>query len=35
MLKDQLQEMEEQQTRLQQLAQKEKEDKGIIGWLWK
>lgn len=35
MLQDQLQQMEEQQIRLQQLAQKEKQDKGIIGWLWK
>lgn len=35
MLQEQLQDMEEQQTRLQQLAQKEKQDKGIFGWLWK
>ena len=35
MLQDQLQEMEQEQTRLQQLAQREKQDKGLIGWLWK
>ncbi len=35
MLQEQLQEMENVQIRLQQLAQKEKQDKGIFGWLWK
>ncbi len=35
MLQEQLQEMEQQQTRLQQLAQRERQDKGIFGWLWK
>jgi len=35
MLQEQLQEMETVQTRLQQLAQNEKQDKGIFGWLWK
>jgi hypothetical protein len=35
MLQEQLREMENEQTRLQQLAQKEKQDKGIFGWLWK
>jgi hypothetical protein len=35
LLQEQLQEMEQQQTRLQQLAQKEKQDKGVFGWLWK
>lgn len=35
MLQEQLQEMESVQTRLQQLAQKEKQDKGIFGWFWK
>jgi len=35
MLQEQLQEMEQTQTRLQQVAQKEKQDKGIFGWLWK
>lgn len=35
MLQEQLQEMERTQTRLQQVAQKEKQDKGIFGWLWK
>jgi hypothetical protein len=34
-LQEQIQEMEQQQTRLQQLAQKEKQDKGVFGWLWK
>ena len=35
MLQEQLQEMERVQTRLQQLAQKENQDKGIFGGLWK
>jgi len=35
MLEEQLQEMVALQTRLQQLAQKEKQDKGVVGWLWK
>jgi len=35
MLQEQLHEMETVQTRLQQLAQNEKQDKGIFGWLWK
>ena len=35
MLQEQLKEMESEQTRLQQLAQKEKQDKGIFGWFWK
>jgi hypothetical protein len=34
MLQEQLQEMERVQTRLQS-AEKEKQDKGIFGWLWK
>jgi hypothetical protein len=35
LLQEQLQEMDQQQTRLQQLAQNEKQDKGVFGWLWK
>jgi hypothetical protein len=35
MLQEQLKEMETEQTRLSQLAQNEKQDKGIFGWLWK
>jgi hypothetical protein len=35
LLQNQLQEMNQQQTRLQQVAQRELRDKGIIGWLWK
>ena len=35
MLREQLQEMERVQTRLLQLAEKENQDKGIFGWLWK
>jgi hypothetical protein len=35
MLQEQLQEMESEQTRLQQMAQMEKQDKGIFGWLSK
>lgn len=35
MLQEQLQEMEQEQDRLSQLAQSEKQDRGIFGWLWK
>ncbi|MEM7820374.1 MAG: hypothetical protein QW761_02110, partial [Candidatus Aenigmatarchaeota archaeon] len=35
MLQEQIQNIEQEQTRLQKLAQKEKQDKGIFGWLWK
>ncbi|MHA1873337.1 MAG: hypothetical protein ACTSVB_04415 [Candidatus Heimdallarchaeaceae archaeon] len=34
-LQEQIQNMEQEQTRLQQLAQNEKQNKGIFGWLWK
>lgn len=35
MLQEQIQNMEQEQTRLQQLAQKEKSNKGLFGWIWK
>jgi hypothetical protein len=35
MLQEQLQEMEQVQTRLQLLAAKEKQDRGIFGWVRK
>lgn len=35
MLQEQIQNMEQEQTRLQQLAQNEKKSKGLFGWLWK
>jgi len=34
-LQEQIQNMEQEQTRLQQLAQNEKQNKGIFGWIWK
>jgi hypothetical protein len=34
-LQDQLQQMQQQQIQLQRLAQKELQDKGLIGWMWK
>jgi hypothetical protein len=35
MLQEQIQNMEQEQNRLQQLAQNEKANKGLFGWLWK
>lgn len=35
MLQEQIQNMEQEQNRLQELAQNEKQSKGIFGWLWK
>ncbi len=35
MMQEQIQNMEQEQTRLQQLAQNEKGNKGLFGWLWK
>ena len=35
MLQEQLMNMEQEQARLMQLAQGEKQDRGIFGWLWK
>jgi len=35
MLQEQLQNVEQEQSRLMQLAQQEKEEKGLLGWLWK
>jgi hypothetical protein len=35
LLQEQVQTMEQEQTRLQQLAQDEQSDKGLFGWLWK
>jgi len=35
MLQEQIQNMEQEQVRLQQLAQNEKKNKGVFGWLWK
>ena len=35
LMQEQIQNMEQEQTRLQQLAQKEKKSKGLFGWLWK
>jgi hypothetical protein len=35
LLQDQLQQMEQQQVQLRQLAQGELQDKGLLGWIWK
>jgi len=35
MLQEQIQDMEMEQNRLQEMAQNEKKSKGIFGWLWK
>ncbi|MDD5086859.1 MAG: hypothetical protein PHV16_03840 [Candidatus Nanoarchaeia archaeon] len=35
MMQEQIQKMENEQNRLQELAQKEKKSKGLFGWLWK
>lgn len=35
MLQEQIQNMDQEQTRLQQLAQVEKNKKGLFGWIWK
>jgi len=35
MLQEQIQNMEQEQNRLQELAQNEKKSKGLFGWLWK
>ncbi len=35
MMQEQIQNMEQEQDRLQELAQKEKKSKGLFGWLWK
>ncbi|MFH1327696.1 MAG: hypothetical protein ABIH76_02415 [Candidatus Bathyarchaeota archaeon] len=35
MLQQQIQDMQQEQIRLQQLAQEEKNNKGLFGWLWK
>ncbi len=35
MMQEQVQNMEQEQNRLQELAQKEKKSKGLFGWLWK
>ena len=35
MLQEQVQIMENEQARLQELAQKEKQSKGLLGWIWK
>lgn len=35
MLQEQIQNMEQEQNRLEQLAQKEKSSKGLLGWIWK
>jgi len=35
MLQEQIQKMEEEQIRLQQLAEREKSNKGLFGWIWK
>ncbi len=35
MMQEQIQNMEQEQTRLQELATKEKKSKGLFGWLWK
>jgi len=32
---EQVKNLEQEQTRLQQLAQKEKQSKGLLGWMWK
>jgi len=35
MMHEQIQNMEQEQNRLQELAQKEKKSKGLFGWIWK
>jgi len=35
MMQEQIQNIEQEQNRLQQLAQAEKQSKGLLGWLWK
>ena len=35
MMQEQIQNMEQEQTRLNQLAQEEKQSKGLFGWMWK
>lgn len=35
MMQEQIQNMEQEQTRLQELAQKEQKSKGLFGWIWK
>jgi len=35
MLQEQIQNIEQEQNRLQQLAQAEKQSKGLLGWIWK
>jgi len=35
MMQEQIQNMELEQTRLQQLAQSEKKSRGLFGWIWK
>ncbi len=35
MLQEQIQNIEQEQNRLQQLAQTEKQSKGLLGWIWK
>ncbi|NOQ37433.1 hypothetical protein GQ472_00965 [archaeon] len=35
MMQEQINNMEQEQARLEQLAQSEKKSKGLIGWLWK
>lgn len=35
MLQEQIQNLEQEQTRLRELAQAEKQNKGLFGWMWK
>jgi len=35
MMQEQIQEMEQEHTRLKELAAKEKKSKGLLGWMWK
>ncbi|MFH1431731.1 MAG: hypothetical protein ABIG84_00750 [archaeon] len=35
MMQEQIQNMEQEQLRLQELAQNEKKSKGLLGWIWK
>ena len=35
MMQEQIQNMEQEQVRLQELAEKEKQSKGLFGWMWK
>jgi len=35
LMQEQIQNMEQEQARLQELAQKEKKSKGLLGWIWK